>query len=61
MEQTKTLSAGAALVAPVEKIKKSKPRKAVRNLSIKIGRYQIELVIWRFRKTIKIVVVGDQK
>lgn len=50
MEQTKTLSDGAAIVAPVEKIKKTKPRRVVRNLSVKIGRYQIELVIWRFRK-----------
>lgn len=51
MEQTKTLSDGAALVAPVEKIKKTKPRKAVRNLSVRLGKYQIQMVIWKFRKT----------
>jgi len=45
-------STGSPLLTLKGKPKRTKPRKAVREFNFRIGRYQFELTIWKFRNNV---------
>jgi ribosomal protein L5 len=53
MTPSLTSTGSPLLTLKGEKPKRTKPRKAVRSFSIRLGKWQVILQIWKYRKTIK--------